>query len=251
MNPALVNAKHAIVLIKSGRSSLGLEAESSGTCRTPSSRLKIVNSTAVPTASPINPAGTITRAKLAYAMGAELAMTMFCGLPTTVPVDGSIRLVGREHTGRDHQDRSGQCGRGAVEPDETRAPGADQRVSSGKNAERANLIHHAGYSVLSIVPELARDAEWKKCRIPVATGDEEPSILALFPVSRRIAVPFRSRLAISITSAHFSTLFNWAPIGSRRIRLPVAAKMALQSAGANGGTPTSPIPPGGASLSAM
>ena len=35
------------------------------------------------------------------------------------------------------------------------------------------------------------------------------------------------------------------------MRLPVAAKIALHSAGANGGTPTSPIPPGTASLSTM
>jgi hypothetical protein len=45
--------------------------------------------------------------------------------------------------------------------------------------------------------------------------------------------------------------FSWSPIGSWRMRLPVAAKIAFHSAGANGGTPTSPIPPGGASLSTM
>ena len=40
-------------------------------------------------------------------------------------------------------------------------------------------------------------------------------------------------------------------IGSWRIRLPVAAKMALQMAGAIGGTPGSPTPAGGASLGTM
>jgi hypothetical protein len=35
-------------------------------------------------------------------------------------------------------------------------------------------------------------------------------------------------------------------IGSSRMRLPVAAKMALQSAGATGGTPGSPTPPNAA-----
>ena len=39
--------------------------------------------------------------------------------------------------------------------------------------------------------------------------------------------------------------------GSSRIRFPVAAKIALQTAGANGGTPGSPTPAGGASLSTM
>ncbi|MGF6311618.1 hypothetical protein ABIB82_005719 [Bradyrhizobium sp. i1.8.4] len=37
------------------------------------------------------------------------------------------------------------------------------------------------------------------------------------------------------------------PIGSARMRLPVAAKIALISAGANGGTPGSPTPLGGTS----
>jgi hypothetical protein len=39
--------------------------------------------------------------------------------------------------------------------------------------------------------------------------------------------------------------------GSSRILFPVAAKIALQTAGANGGTPGSPTPAGGASLSTM
>ena len=42
-----------------------------------------------------------------------------------------------------------------------------------------------------------------------------------------------------------------ALIGSDLRRLPVAAKMALQIAGATGGTPVSPMPPGGASLGMM
>ena len=39
--------------------------------------------------------------------------------------------------------------------------------------------------------------------------------------------------------------------GSSRMRLPVAAKIALHKAGANGGTPGSPTPAGGAVLSTM
>ncbi len=39
--------------------------------------------------------------------------------------------------------------------------------------------------------------------------------------------------------------------GNSRIRFPLAAKIALQTAGANGGTPGSPTPAGGASLSTM
>ena len=50
------------------------------------------------------------------------------------------------------------------------------------------------------------------------------------------------------TSAH--QLLSWSPIGSRRIRLPVAAKIALHSAGAIGGTPGSPTPPSGEPKSA-
>ena len=39
------------------------------------------------------------------------------------------------------------------------------------------------------------------------------------------------------------------PMGSLRMRLPVAAKIALVSAGATGGFPVSPIPPGFSLLS--
>jgi hypothetical protein len=42
-----------------------------------------------------------------------------------------------------------------------------------------------------------------------------------------------------------------ASTGNARIRFPVAAKIALQIAGAIGGTPGSPTPPGGALLSMM
>jgi hypothetical protein len=38
------------------------------------------------------------------------------------------------------------------------------------------------------------------------------------------------------------------PIGKRRIRLPVAAKIALHKAGVNGGTPGSPTPLAGTSI---
>src|SRR5256886_13150539 len=39
---------------------------------------------------------------------------------------------------------------------------------------------------------------------------------------------------------------SWSRIGRRRMRLPVAAKIALHSAGAIGGPPGSPTPPSGA-----
>jgi hypothetical protein len=40
-------------------------------------------------------------------------------------------------------------------------------------------------------------------------------------------------------------------MGKDRIRLPVAAKIALQTAGATGGTPGSPTPPKGSSMPAI
>ena len=40
---------------------------------------------------------------------------------------------------------------------------------------------------------------------------------------------------------------SWAPIGRARMRLPVAAKIALHRAGAKGGTPGSPTPLAGVS----
>ena len=41
------------------------------------------------------------------------------------------------------------------------------------------------------------------------------------------------------------------PIGSFRIRFPVAANIALQTAGAMGGVPGSPTPPGASLLGTM
>jgi hypothetical protein len=51
--------------------------------------------------------------------------------------------------------------------------------------------------------------------------------------------------------AYYAAFNDAGSMGSARIRFPVAAKMALQSAGAMGGTPGSPTPPGGALLSKM
>jgi hypothetical protein len=50
-----------------------------------------------------------------------------------------------------------------------------------------------------------------------------------------------------------ATLFplSWSFIGNSRMRLPVAAKMALQNAAIKGGTPGSPTPAGGALLSTI
>ena len=47
--------------------------------------------------------------------------------------------------------------------------------------------------------------------------------------------PWRTKLA-----GHHA--FSWSPIGRLRMRLPVAAKIALHSAGMNGGSPGSPTP---------
>src|SRR5260370_37821413 len=47
---------------------------------------------------------------------------------------------------------------------------------------------------------------------------------------------------------HFCQAANWSPIGRRRIRLPVAAEIALHSAGAKGGSPGSPTPLDGTSI---
>ncbi len=60
--------------------------------------------------------------------------------------------------------------------------------------------------------------------------------------SPRVPAAFARRYGASRTYA------SWLPIGSRRMRLPVAAKMALHSAGANGGMPGSPTPLAGTSM---
>src|SRR5690349_9524135 len=62
---------------------------------------------------------------------------------------------------------------------------------------------------------------------------------------------------MSSTLIAAATYFADAPFslvldsGSSRTRVPVAAKIALVSAGTNGGTPGSPIPAGGALLSTI
>ena len=61
----------------------------------------------------------------------------------------------------------------------------------------------------------------------------------------RAEFAFTPRMPDSICRRAYHTV---GPIGSARRRLPVAAKMALQSAGANGGTPGSPTPLGGTSM---
>src|SRR5262249_62396813 len=46
----------------------------------------------------------------------------------------------------------------------------------------------------------------------------------------------------SLWPTSVSQAANWSPIGRRRMRLPVAVKIALHSAGAKGGRPGSPTP---------
>lgn len=57
-------------------------------------------------------------------------------------------------------------------------------------------------------------------------------------------IPTASRTGtIFMLNFSYSSFKSWERIGSRRIRLPVAAKMALATAGAIGGTGGSPTPP--------
>jgi hypothetical protein len=59
------------------------------------------------------------------------------------------------------------------------------------------------------------------------------------------------QLELKAVQGHCHQASGCALIGNDLRRLPVAAKMALQIAGATGGTPVSPMPPGGASLGMM
>src|ERR1700736_1343598 len=63
-------------------------------------------------------------------------------------------------------------------------------------------------------------------------------------LSPHFTVPGRRKLRPGAVSQAAS----WSPIGRRRMRLPVAAKMALHSAGAKGGSPGSPTPLDGTSI---
>src|SRR6185312_16866307 len=68
------------------------------------------------------------------------------------------------------------------------------------------------------------------------TAGESGRIRAMRPVV------YKLRLVYAAEKSVFES-------GSSRTRFPVAAKMALHNAGANGGTPGSPTPAGGSSLS--
>ncbi len=68
-------------------------------------------------------------------------------------------------------------------------------------------------------------------------------------VKRRVAHVHASASATPPTAASSALRSRVVPSGSSRNRLPVAAKSALATAGAIGGTPGSPTPAGGASLS--
>src|SRR5215469_3156790 len=58
------------------------------------------------------------------------------------------------------------------------------------------------------------------------------------------------QLAVKLTDGTHTLSFSLV-IGNRRIRLPVAAKIAFATAGATGGTAVSPNPPGGSSEGMM
>src|SRR6266704_6761111 len=68
--------------------------------------------------------------------------------------------------------------------------------------------------------------------------------LRLEGVDHRLATSVRQPDRCLRASSHASSCL---PIGSARMRLPVAVKMALINAGAKGGTPGSPTPLGGVS----
>lgn len=78
------------------------------------------------------------------------------------------------------------------------------------------------------------------------------------PAERPPAQPGRLRLSVflilrpnGVRGAAAASGTHPRPTGSRRMRLPVAAKMALARAGATGGTPGSPTPVGASVLGTM
>jgi hypothetical protein len=86
------------------------------------------------------------------------------------------------------------------------------------------------------VPDMA--ATSPECAPPIGNRGRSPRQALRTPAANR---PVQLRRYDSLGRAAS------AVTGSERIRLPVAAKIALQSAGAMGGTPGSPTPPIGMS----
>ena len=66
--------------------------------------------------------------------------------------------------------------------------------------------------------------------------------------SRKRARSLSEARPLSAQMTEARQALSWSPIGRLRMRLPVAAKIALHSAGAKGGTPGSPTPADGTSI---
>ena len=65
------------------------------------------------------------------------------------------------------------------------------------------------------------------------------------PPSGGVDVPEHGAPVLQLPWREKPHALSWLPIGNCRMRLPVAAKIALAIAGATGGSPGSPTPPSG------
>ena len=152
--------------------------------------------------------------------------------PLVAQVLLALRREGQQIDGVLHRDRADRAEpaprlhpdarRGGREPHDEDEPGRHRGVTSLGGVSVALLIQQ----LLHGCQERRRDAERRARGGPA----------------------FRSGLEESAAQAFFRSS---ARIGSRRTRLPVAAKIALHTAGATVGTPGSPMPPGASPDSRM
>lgn len=71
---------------------------------------------------------------------------------------------------------------------------------------------------------------------PTGDGRSRPS------TGSRLSTGSQARAEVRARAETQPRFASWSAIGRRRMRVPVSAKMALQTAGAIGGTPGSPMP---------
>lgn len=114
-------------------------------------------------------------------------------------------------------------------------------------------IDHFKKHNCALSPPASHCLPFKVTAPPPGLRPAAASALTVLPLMMRVSgrLALRAYLLRARALSAVSTPSLFLDSGSSRTRLPVAAKMALQSAGTNGGTPGSPTPPGGALLSTI
>jgi len=126
--------------------------------------------------------------------------------------------------------------------------GRSRAASVCAKAKRGASAKHRPSSIAVRRP-IRRATHWNsRSTAPPRRSYSVSTILGSSPPRKRGSrvLPLDSRFRENDKLARY--VASWSPIGRRRMRFPVAAKMALHKAGAKGGSPGSPTPLDGTSI---